>query len=95
MPTANTATVMFRNNNDFEVNSLSPLALQHGDSSVLERHHVFTTFQVGALLHAIDAHVSRSLMEVSVYHLSFGFPCERHARQLWLVVLCRLEHPPC
>ncbi|CAN0274865.1 unnamed protein product [Pylaiella littoralis] len=34
------------NNNDYEVNSLSPLALQHGDSSVLERHHVFVAFQV-------------------------------------------------
>ncbi len=37
---------MSRNNNDYEVNSLSPLALQHGDSSVLERHHVFVAFQV-------------------------------------------------
>eukprot|EP00752_Nemacystus_decipiens_P001857 g1789.t1 len=34
------------NNNDYEVNSLSPLALQHGDSSVLERHHVFVAYQV-------------------------------------------------
>ncbi|CAM9660218.1 unnamed protein product [Ectocarpus sp. 6 AP-2014] len=34
------------NNNAYEVNSLSPLALQHGDSSVLERHHVFVTYQV-------------------------------------------------
>ncbi|CAM9664543.1 unnamed protein product, partial [Ectocarpus sp. 13 AM-2016] len=33
------------NNNAYEVNSLSPLALQHGDSSVLERHHVFVTYQ--------------------------------------------------
>lgn len=37
---------MSRNNNAYEVNSLSPLALQYGDSSVLERHHVFVTFQV-------------------------------------------------
>lgn len=35
-----------RNNNAYEVNSLSPLALQHGDSSVLERHHVFVTYRV-------------------------------------------------
>lgn len=35
-----------RNNNDYEVNSVSPLAVQYGDSSVLERHHVFITFQV-------------------------------------------------
>eukprot|EP00752_Nemacystus_decipiens_P012198 g10814.t1 len=34
------------NNNAYEVNILSPLALQHGDSSVLERHHIFTTYQV-------------------------------------------------
>ncbi|CAN0201643.1 unnamed protein product, partial [Laminaria digitata] len=34
------------NNNAYEVNSLSPLALQHGDSSVLERHHVFVTYQI-------------------------------------------------
>ncbi|CAB1117562.1 unnamed protein product [Ectocarpus sp. CCAP 1310/34] len=33
------------NNNAYEVNSLSPLALQHGDSSVLERHHVYVTYQ--------------------------------------------------
>ena len=39
---------LLRNNNDYEVNSVSPLALQHGDSSVLERHHVFATYQVGA-----------------------------------------------
>lgn len=37
---------MSRNNNDYEVNSVSPLALQYGDSSVLERHHVFVTYQV-------------------------------------------------
>lgn len=37
---------MPRNNNDYEVKSLSPLALQHGDSSVLERHHIFVTYQV-------------------------------------------------
>lgn len=37
---------MSRNNNAYEVNSLSPLALQYGDSAVLERHHVFVTFQV-------------------------------------------------
>ena len=35
-----------RNNNAYEVNSVSPLALQYGDSSVLERHHVFVTYQV-------------------------------------------------
>ncbi|CAM9718648.1 unnamed protein product, partial [Ectocarpus sp. 13 AM-2016] len=34
------------NNNAYEVNSVSPLALQYGDSSVLERHHVFVTYQV-------------------------------------------------
>eukprot|EP00904_Undaria_pinnatifida_P009831 jgi/Undpi1/5979/HiC_scaffold_2.g01253.m1 len=34
------------NNNAYEVNSLSPLALQHGDSSVLERHHVFVAYQI-------------------------------------------------
>ncbi|CAN0499931.1 unnamed protein product [Ectocarpus sp. 12 AP-2014] len=34
------------NNNAYEVNSISPLALQYGDSSVLERHHVFVTYQV-------------------------------------------------
>ncbi|CAM9356125.1 unnamed protein product, partial [Hapterophycus canaliculatus] len=33
------------NNNAYEVNSLSPLALLYGDSSVLERHHVFITYQ--------------------------------------------------
>eukprot|EP00903_Cladosiphon_okamuranus_P017086 g15744.t2 len=37
------------NNNAYEVNSVSPLALQYADSSVLERHHVFVTYQV--LLH--------------------------------------------
>ncbi|CAM9778462.1 unnamed protein product, partial [Phaeothamnion confervicola] len=34
------------NNNQFEVNSLSSLALQHSDDSVLERHHVHMTFRV-------------------------------------------------
>ncbi|CAN0297073.1 unnamed protein product, partial [Discosporangium mesarthrocarpum] len=33
-------------NNQYEVNSLSPLALLHGDSAVLERHHIAKTFQV-------------------------------------------------
>lgn len=45
-PLLNHIMCITSNNNDYEVNTLSPLALQHGDSSVLERHHVFVTFQV-------------------------------------------------
>jgi len=34
------------NNNAFEVNSMSDLALTHSDDAVLERHHIHRTFEV-------------------------------------------------
>ncbi|CAM9627850.1 unnamed protein product [Chrysoparadoxa australica] len=34
------------NNNAFESNSLSPLTIRHADSSVLEKHHIHTTFRL-------------------------------------------------